>query len=74
MACLRGIPILAPDHRSGHHVGDDNSSDLMPLFWLVHEIDGTRRVRIQEGGAMIFARLNAMIDGFGGTFVEAPSA
>jgi hypothetical protein len=28
-------------------------------------------VRIQEGGAMLFARLNAMIDGFGGKFVEA---
>ena len=43
----------------------------MPLFWLVHEIDRERRVRIQEGGAMIFARLNAMIDGFGGKYVEA---
>jgi hypothetical protein len=43
----------------------------MPLFWLVHEFDGERRVRVQEGGAMIFARLNAMIDGFDGTFVEA---
>jgi hypothetical protein len=30
---------------------------LMALFWLVHEIDGERRVRIQEGGALIFARL-----------------
>jgi hypothetical protein len=44
---------------------------LMGLFWLVHEIDGERRVRIEDAGAMIFARLNAMIDGFGGTFVEA---
>ena len=26
---------------------------LMALFWLVHEIDGERRVRIQEGGALI---------------------
>jgi hypothetical protein len=43
----------------------------MGLFWLVHEIDGARVVRIQEGGAMLFARLNAMIDGFGGKFVEA---
>ena len=47
------------------------SGNLMALFWLVHEIDGARVVRIQEGGALIFARLNAMIDGFGGTFVEA---
>ena len=28
-------------------------------------------VRIEESHAIIFARLNAMIDGFGGTFVEA---
>ena len=28
-------------------------------------------VRIQEGGALIFKRLNAMIDGFGSEFVEA---
>ena len=42
-----------------------------PLWWLVHEIDGARVVRIQEGGALIFARLNAAIDGFGGAFVEA---
>lgn len=43
----------------------------MPLFWIVHEINGVRRVHIQEGSAMIFARLNAMIDGFGGSFIEA---
>jgi len=43
----------------------------MGLFWLVHRIDGARVIRIQKGGAMIFARLNAMIDGFGGSFVEA---
>ena len=43
----------------------------MALFWLVHELDGERIVRIQEGGALIFARLSAMIDGFGGTFIEA---
>jgi hypothetical protein len=43
----------------------------MAVFWLVHEIDGERRVRIEESHAMIFARLNAMIDGFGGKYVEA---
>jgi hypothetical protein len=43
----------------------------MALFWLVHEIDRPRVVRIQEDGAMIFARLHAMIDGFGGVFIEA---
>jgi hypothetical protein len=44
----------------------------MALFWIVHEDeDGARVVRIQEGGAMIFARLRAAIDGFTGTFVEA---
>ena len=29
------------------------------------------RVCIQPGGATLFARLNAMIDGFGGKYVEA---
>jgi hypothetical protein len=43
----------------------------MPLFWLVHEIDGKRRVFIQEAGALIFARLHAAIAGFDGTFIEA---
>ena len=42
----------------------------MALFWLVHQIDGQPCVRIQEGGAQIFAQLNEMIDGFGGSFVE----
>ena len=45
-----------------------------PLFWLVHELDGARVVRIQEGGALIFARLHAAIDGFGSTYVEAQPA
>ena len=31
----------------------------MPLFWLVHEIDGERRVFIQEAGAPITARIKA---------------
>ena len=43
----------------------------MALFWIVHKFDGQHCVRIQEGGALIFAQLNAMKDGFGGTFVEA---
>ena len=43
----------------------------MALFWIVHKIDGQHCVRIQDGGALIFAQLNAMIDGFGGSFVEA---
>ena len=42
----------------------------MPLFWLVHEIDGKRRVFVQEAGALIFARLHASIAGFKGEFVE----
>ena len=45
--------------------------NLMPLFWIVHDIDGARVVRIQEGGALIFARLHAAMDGFGGTYIEA---
>jgi hypothetical protein len=44
---------------------------LMPLFWLVHEIDSGRTVRIEDAGAMIFARLQTTIDGIGGRFVEA---
>ena len=44
----------------------------MALFWIVHEIDGERRVFIQEGSALIFARLDAAIAGFDdGVFVEA---
>ena len=43
----------------------------MPLFWIVHDMNGERRVRIQEAGALIFARLHAAIGGFKGEFVEA---
>ena len=43
----------------------------MALFWIVHDVDGARVVRIEKSHALIFARLNAMIDGMGGTFVEA---
>ena len=44
----------------------------MPLFWLVHEIDGERCIFIQEAGALIIARLKAAIAGFDdGVFVEA---
>ena len=41
----------------------------MPLFWLVHEIDGKRRVVIQEASTLNFARLDAAITGLGGHFV-----
>ena len=37
----------------------------MPLFWIVHEIDGERRVLIQEGSTLNFARLDAAITGLG---------
>ena len=44
----------------------------MALFWIVHEIDGERRIFIQEAHALIFARLKAAIAGFDdGVFVEA---
>jgi hypothetical protein len=43
----------------------------MPLSWIVHEIDGKRRIFIQEAGALIFARLRAGIAGFEGEFIEA---
>ena len=43
----------------------------MPLFWLVHDLNGERRIFIQEAGALIFARLKASIAGFDdGEFVE----
>ena len=41
----------------------------MALFWIVHEIDGERRVLIQEGSTLNFARLDAAITGLGGDFV-----
>jgi len=41
----------------------------MALFWLVHEIDGERRVSIQEGSTLNFARLDAVIAGVEGVFV-----
>ena len=43
----------------------------LPVFWLVNEIDGKRRVFIQEAGALHFARLRAGIAGFQGRLVEA---
>jgi hypothetical protein len=43
----------------------------MPLFWIVHEIDGERRIFIQEAHALIFARIKASMAGFEGTFIEA---
>ncbi len=48
--------------------------NLMPLFWLVHEIDGERRVMIPKDSALIYARLRASMDGFGGTYLEGASA
>ena len=43
----------------------------MPLFRIVHEIDGERRIFIVQAGALITARIKASIAGFDGTFVEA---
>jgi hypothetical protein len=44
----------------------------MPLFWLVHEIDGKRRIFLQEASTLITARIKAAIAGFDdGEFVEA---
>ena len=46
--------------------------EVRALFWIVHEIDGERRIFIQEAHALIFARLKAAIAGFDdGVFVEA---
>ena len=36
----------------------------MALFSIVHEIDGERRIFIQEAGALITARIKASIAGF----------
>ena len=35
--------------------------DVMALFWIVHEIDGERRIFIQDAHALIFARIKAGI-------------
>jgi hypothetical protein len=43
----------------------------MPLFWIVHDVDGERRVMIREDTNVFFAQVKAAIDGFGGTFVES---
>lgn len=43
----------------------------MPLFWIVHEVEREPRVFIGEGGALVYARLEAARAGHGGTFVEA---
>jgi hypothetical protein len=36
----------------------------MPLWWIVHEIDGERRIFIQKADGLIFARLYAAVAGF----------
>jgi hypothetical protein len=40
------------------------------LFWIVHMIDGRRRVWIQEANDRLYARLYAAFAGLTGTFVE----
>ena len=45
--------------------------DVMALFWIGHEKDGKRRILIQEGSTLIFARLDATMAGFEGDFIEA---
>ena len=42
----------------------------MPLFWIVHDVDGVRRVFIQEASWPIYARLKASFAGLQGEFVE----
>ena len=44
---------------------------MIPLFWIVHDVDGARHVFIQEASALIYARLRASFAGFGGEFIEA---
>lgn len=41
----------------------------MPLFLVIHEIDGAERVFIGEGPAAVFANLAASMAGFEGTTV-----
>ena len=73
-AVLAASAVRAID-RTGRATGRARSvplGEVMPLFWIVHEIDGERRIFIQEAGALIFARLKASIAGFDdGVFVEA---
>ena len=40
----------------------------MPLFWIVHTVDGVPRVFIQEANTGIFARITASIAGHRGTY------
>lgn len=42
----------------------------MPLFWIVHDIDGKKVVWIQDAGDKIFARMKAGLAGLTGDFVE----
>lgn len=45
----------------------------MPLFWIVHEIDGKPTVFIQDASTLLYARLAAARAGFDApaNFVEA---
>lgn len=46
----------------------------MPLFWIVHEIDGKPLVWIQRAPALVYARLAASMAGFPGTHREFKEA
>ena len=43
----------------------------MPLFWIVHEIEGHLSVFVQEAKSLSDARASAKSAGFKGTFKEA---
>ena len=42
----------------------------MPLFWIVHIIDGAPSIRIEEASAKVTARMKALLAGHGGEFAE----
>lgn len=42
----------------------------MPLFWIVHQVDGAPSVFLEEAGDQITARLKALLAGHVGEFAE----
>jgi hypothetical protein len=43
----------------------------MPVFWIVHEVDGEPCVFVQEASSLIYARMQALQTGCDGKFLEA---
>ena len=43
----------------------------MPLYWIVHEMEGEPYVFVQEASSLIYARMEAQKAGCNGEFIEA---